>query len=53
MRSVRFAPPLVISEEELDQALEVIKQALVDLDEVKFPCLLVARPTADSHLSAR
>ncbi|KAF4586331.1 ornithine aminotransferase [Pleurotus pulmonarius] len=31
---IRFAPPLVISEEELDQALEVIKQALIDLDEL-------------------
>jgi ornithine--oxo-acid transaminase len=32
--SVRFAPPLVISEEDLLKAVEVLRQSLVDLDVV-------------------
>jgi ornithine--oxo-acid transaminase len=45
--SIRFSPPLVISEEDLQKAIGVIKQALIDLDEVcinspPFPLLRVA-----------
>ncbi|KAI9435792.1 ornithine-oxo-acid aminotransferase [Lactarius indigo] len=32
---IRFAPPLVISEEDLQKAIEIIKQALIDLDELE------------------
>ena len=32
--SIRFSPPLVISEEDLQKGIEIIKQALIDLDEV-------------------
>ena len=39
--SIRFSPPLVISEEDLQRGIEIIKQALNDLDEVcisgRFP----------------
>ena len=39
--SIRFSPPLVISEEHLQRGIEIIKQALNDLDEVcisgRFP----------------
>jgi len=38
--SIRFTPPLVISEEDLEQAIEVIRQALIDLDQVRGPLLL-------------
>lgn len=38
--SVRFTPPLVISEEDLQQAIDVIGQALIDLDQVRGPFLL-------------
>lgn len=31
---IRFSPPLVISEEDLEKAIQVIKQALIDLDEL-------------------
>lgn len=34
LRSIRFAPPLVISEAELDKAIDIIAGALRDLDEV-------------------
>jgi ornithine--oxo-acid transaminase len=37
--SIRFTPPLVISEEDLQQAIEVIRQALIDLDQVRGPAL--------------
>ena len=33
--SIRFAPPLVISEEDLMKAVDIIKQCLEDLDKVK------------------
>jgi hypothetical protein len=38
-QSIRFSPPLVISEEDLQSAIGVIRQALVDLDQVRgiFP----------------
>jgi ornithine--oxo-acid transaminase len=32
--SIRFAPPLVISEEDLDKAIKIIEKALNDLDKV-------------------
>ena len=34
-RSIRFAPPLVIEEEDLRKAINVIAEALKDLDEVR------------------
>jgi ornithine--oxo-acid transaminase len=34
-QSIRFSPPLVISEEDLQNAIGVIRQALVDLDQVR------------------
>ncbi len=33
--SIRFAPPLVISEAELVKALDIIKSSLEDLDKVR------------------
>jgi ornithine--oxo-acid transaminase len=38
-KSIRFTPPLVISEEDLQHAIEVIRQALIDLDLVRGPLL--------------
>jgi len=32
---IRFSPPLVISEEDLQKAIEIIKQALNDLDQLE------------------
>ncbi|KAI9465115.1 ornithine-oxo-acid aminotransferase [Russula earlei] len=32
---VRFSPPLVISEEDLEKAIGIIKQALIDLDQLE------------------
>jgi ornithine--oxo-acid transaminase len=32
--SIRFAPPLVISQEDLEKAIQVIEQCLVDFDKV-------------------
>lgn len=37
VESIRFTPPLVISEEDLQQAIEVIGQALIDIDQVRVP----------------
>ena len=39
--SIRFSPPLVISDEDLQRAVGIIKQSLIDLDEVciKSPLL--------------
>ena len=34
LKSVRFSPPLVITEEDLQKSIEIIRQALVDLDKV-------------------
>jgi acetylornithine/succinyldiaminopimelate/putrescine aminotransferase len=34
--SIRFAPPLVISEEDLDKAIKILAHALNDLDKVSF-----------------
>lgn len=34
--SIRFSPPLVISEEDLQKAVEIIRQALIDLDQVRL-----------------
>jgi 4-aminobutyrate aminotransferase-like enzyme len=33
-RSIRFAPPLVISEEDLRRAIKIIGESLAELDEV-------------------
>ena len=33
--SIRFAPPLVISEEELLKAVRIIEECLFDLDKVR------------------
>jgi ornithine--oxo-acid transaminase len=33
--SIRFSPPLVISEEDLQKSIGVIRQALIDLDQVR------------------
>ena len=38
--SVRFAPPLVISEEDLRKAVKIIGECLVDLDVVRLSCSL-------------
>jgi len=43
-KSIRFSPPLVISEEDLETSIGVIRQALIDLDQVRlspfvFRCL--------------
>ena len=37
---MRFAPPLVISEEDLKEAVKIIDECLVDLDQVSSPCFL-------------
>lgn len=34
--SIRFSPPLVISEDDLLKAVEIIRQALIDLDQVRL-----------------
>ena len=34
--SIRFAPPLVITEEELMKAVKIIAEALKDLDKVGY-----------------
>ncbi len=34
LKSIRFSPPLVISEEDLQKSIGVIRQALIDLDQV-------------------
>jgi adenosylmethionine-8-amino-7-oxononanoate aminotransferase len=39
--SVRFAPPLVIEEEDLKRAVEVIGECLEDLDNVRISCLFL------------
>jgi ornithine--oxo-acid transaminase len=36
LKSVRFSPPLVISEEDLQKSIGVIQQALIDLDQVRL-----------------
>ena len=38
--SVRFAPPLVISEEDLKEAVKIIGECLLDLDQVKIDFFL-------------
>lgn len=46
-QSIRFAPPLVISEEDLQNAIGVIRQALIDLDQVRWidpSCYSTDRP---------
>ena len=47
--SIRFMPPLVISEEDLQKSIEIIKQALVDFDEV---CIFISlgSPTRRSFM---
>jgi ornithine--oxo-acid transaminase len=35
-KRIRFSPPLVISEEDLQKSIEVIRHALIDLDEVRL-----------------
>jgi hypothetical protein len=35
---VRFAPPLVISEEDLKKAVKIIGECLEDLDKVRLLC---------------
>jgi hypothetical protein len=37
-RSIRFAPPLVISEEDLRKAIKIIGESLAELDEVGSAC---------------
>lgn len=37
---IRFAPPLVISDEELMRAVKIIEQALLDLDVVRYVLLI-------------
>jgi ornithine--oxo-acid transaminase len=36
LKSIRFSPPLVISEEDLQKSIGEIRQALIDLDEVRL-----------------
>jgi len=36
LKSIRFSPPLVISEEDLEKSIGVIRQALIDLDTVRL-----------------
>lgn len=38
--SIRFAPPLVISEEDLMRGVKIIGECLADLDKVRIPCHL-------------
>lgn len=37
--SVRFAPPLVISEEDMKEAVKIIGECLLDFDQVSWPLL--------------
>lgn len=36
LKSIRFSPPLVISEEDLQKSIGEIRQALIDLDKVRL-----------------
>jgi ornithine--oxo-acid transaminase len=36
LKSIRFSPPLVISEEDLQKSVGEIRQALIDLDKVRL-----------------
>lgn len=46
--SIRFAPPLVISEEDLRKAIKIIGESLAELDEVGGACCACCRPRHDS-----
>lgn len=41
--SIRFAPPLVIEEEDLLNAVKIIGESLIDLDKVRHASLVLAR----------
>lgn len=58
--SIRFAPPLVITEADLMQAVDIIKSSLEDLDKVRAfqaneeTTVLIAKPLCVmDHLSSR
>ena len=36
LKSIRFSPPLVISEDDLQKSIGVIRQTLIDLDKVRL-----------------
>ena len=40
---IRFAPPLVIEESDLQNAIKIIEQSLQDLDEVRVPFFCAVR----------
>jgi hypothetical protein len=52
-QSIRFSPPLVISEEDLQNAIEVIRQALIDLDQVRGRLLPLLRYLVQTSLLTR
>ena len=47
--SIRFAPPLVISEEDLMKAVDIIKQCLEDLDKVNSEKFTISEELTDDH----
>jgi ornithine--oxo-acid transaminase len=52
-KSIRFSPPLVISEEDLQKSIGVIGQALIDLDEVRQSSLFCFALYTNSFLFVR
>lgn len=42
--SIRFAPPLVISQEDLEEAVKIIGECLLDLDQVSPPSFFFPPP---------
>ena len=49
--SIRFAPPLVISEEDLMKAVDIIKQCLEDLDKVNIENRPISEELTDDHIA--
>lgn len=52
-KSIRFSPPLVISEEDLQKSIGVIGQALIDLDKVRLSFFCFSLYKLISLLAAR
>ena len=51
-KSIRFSPPLVISEEDLQKSIGVIRQALVDLDKVRVSSLFMVCDCTQAYFSS-
>lgn len=49
LKSIRFSPPLVISEEDLQKSVGVIRQALIDLDKVRLSFFFSALSCTQAH----